>query len=185
MSPHEADQRLWKIEYTALVNQYYYEILKRRWWVAERIIFALSLVASLVDFGILFVGWFGQASATAEHLGVLAGIMAAVILCLVLTIPVDSFYRHYEKLFAQWTELRGRCERLHLQLDPSDAGKVASVYLDELEDLVRVHTDIQKDEGRAHEKLLRWCQREINKRTYAVGQGTYEEVAAKMGAGGR
>ncbi len=184
MTPQEADQRLWKVEYTALVNQYYYEILKRRWWLAERTIFALSFLASLVDFAILFVGLVGQSAAPGALVGVGAGILAAVVLGLGLVIPVDAFYRHHEKLYAQWTDLRGRCERLHLTLDASEADKVAAPYLDDLEEIIRTHTEMQKEEGRAREKLLRWCQQQINKRTYAVSQGTYEEVKAKIGASG-
>lgn len=183
MSPKDTDQRLWKIEYASLVNQYYYEILKRRWLIVERLVFAVTLVASLADLVVLSLGFLGPLEPSTELLGAAAGIIAVVLLCLALVMPVDSVLRRQEKLYDQWTDLRGRCERLHVILDASEAGRVAAPYLDELDEIIRTHTEIQKSEGRANEQLLRLCQNEINKRTYGVAEGTYQEVMQKVGAG--
>ncbi len=180
MTPKEADERLWKYEYTSLINQYYYEIMKHRWKVRERIIYALNGIAFLSGVFVLGIAIFGQPTNPPQLLGIGGTLLGVFAFFFLMVFPVDAIYRHQAKLYQKWTDLRGKCERLHLKLDASPAKTVDSKYLAELQEIMREHTEIQKLEGRADENFLRFCQQEINKRTYGVNEGTYGEVMEKL-----
>ena len=177
MKPNEADGILWKINYTAMVNQLYYEKLAKRWWNVEMFAKCASAVSMI---GGLVLGYFVQ---DAHRVAVLATTLGAGAALLLLLFPTGRFRGENMAFRQRWTEIRGRCQSLYIQLRRSASNrKIDDAIADELKELNDLKSKIDRDESECDERLINWCQGEINKRTYAVSEGTYKEVMESIAA---
>ena len=181
MTPKEANDRLWKIEYTAMVNQLYYEKLTDRFKVGEALV-RITVIGTAVVGGVCGLLELFGAGPGIGRVAVAIGVVSIAIAILVDMFAVSKYVRYSEELRDRWSELRGRSEKLCVTIDSDGPDKLSAKSIEELKLLIDAKTEIDKSE-RLHsfDGLHIKCQRQINKQTWLPNDGTYADVMKKRG----
>lgn len=181
MQRNDAILKLWKIEYTALVNQLNYEILKDRWRRAEGYVGATGTLVAFAGLLCGIIAWLQPTNALVGLMSLFASAFGVGVIIMLAAIPLHQRHQHNKRKHEDWTELRGLSEQLHVRLESSTSPSAARRDVDELLSLIGRKSAIEKREMRCDEPLIIQCQRDINKRTYGVKEGTYEQVQQSLG----
>jgi len=174
MTREQALNKLWPVEYTAAMNAIYYEWTSAfyyRW--SERLKYSswglatAGAVAGIVEF-----------MAEQGIIGLLASLGGLFLMTLVGTVAIEHRLRYHERLRERWVALKGETQQLHFEIDAGGDSPTKSMR-DRIAAMIEQKTAVDKEERLpVWESLAIRAQRELNKRTYAVDEGTYEEVMA-------
>ena len=178
MTPQNVDERLWEIQYSAEVSQEYYSEFVRKWEKRSR---TGKLVGIAFSVGGVIVGAYAT---TYPQLGVVAaaaGLISTGLGLFFLIVPIGKFLAESLDRYEEFTKVLGQCKKLHLRLESSKDDEVDDVTLFQLERLIEDSNEIARRYPISDKQLHIQCQRDVNKRTYAVTDGTYEEVMQKLG----
>jgi hypothetical protein len=181
MTAKEIHDRLWIIQYTAMVNQLYYERLGAFARTVDWLVRLVTVGTAVVGGVCGIVGSIKPTLALdASNVAIgTAGIGIAIVFDM---LAVGKLVRYCEGLRERWTDLRSGSEKLELSLEPASDEAASEGSVAAVGQLLESKNGIDRDERLISiDRLHRACQRQINRQTYAVSEGTFAEVMKKKG----
>jgi hypothetical protein len=130
----------------------------------------ISLVSVLVESG--------KVSLTSTAISVL-GMAVAILIDL---LALETLQNYFSGLHSRWTDLRTDCHNVRRAIN-LEGDRIPERQRTEIGDLERTKAAIDKSERIVFglEWYHRRCQKQVNRQTYAVSEGTYEEVMRRLG----
>lgn len=164
---------IYKLTYTAEVNQRYYQLKYTSMWRWDKIIkvsvAALAMLATVCVF----------LPHEYKMLEFAIAFLAAILAIVLNVIPIGEWMVEHGEKCRCWNDLYICADKLRMMTrDIPDDESVPSYLLDHLHDLGAKQYQLD-DEHTGDEALLGRCQEDVNQRMYGGNVRTYEEAVAE------
>jgi len=174
MTAKEVHNKLWILEYTSKVNQLFYQQLVSFFGILDGLVRTVMVILAIVSTVLSFV-----AISTAP-----IAVISLAAIVLVEVVGLSWLRSYFGELHSRWTQLLRRCEDLYSRIPGPKAKSIDSRYMEHFQELQDEKLRIDESEKLrfGFMWLHRTCQRQVNRQTYSVDKGTYEEVMATLPA---